>query len=399
MLFRQQYGKAKGINELIAAPSDFHTGGALLFNERGPDGGFMRQIIVKYFDPGNDSGEPISELQILDALRGAERLFTFRSSGSESLGNALILEYIGHGTLHASILRFLEKRRRIPERLIWGVFLCLTRACVAMRYPAGLPQGALLYRELMPAPGQTGPINIQHNDMHLENILIGDTNMYDMEHRFSPQTKLIDFGYARTHAVIPALENLQLAGPGMAPGGQNNPAEDTPSSQKNIYDVATNIQDLATMLRVVHTYSQLVTVNTGPNNSAVIMTDAGVTVLQAAPITDTLRHLLFRCLAKNAADRPPLREVVQICERQVYYMNEWSYRNLPAEAWVYETDHAIWDALNDIVLNADYYEEYQRLAFGRRRSAAGLEGVEKGRHVPEMGDPRDDQPRNLSARF
>ncbi|RYO76761.1 hypothetical protein DL763_010148 [Monosporascus cannonballus] len=235
--------------------------------------------------------------------------------------------------------------------------------------------------------------------MHLENILIGDMNMYDMEHRFSPQAKLIDFGYAKMHAVIPALENFQLAGPGTVPGGQNNPLEDTPASQKNIYDVATNIQDLATMLADVHTYSQLVTVNTRPNNTAVIMTDAGVTALHAAPITDTLRHLLFRCLAKNAADRPTLREVVQICEQHVYYTNEWNYRNLPAEAWVYETDHAIWDALNDIVLNANYYEEYQRLAFGRRGSATELGGVDRDPHVQEMRESGDDQPRNLSTRF
>ncbi|RYP68067.1 hypothetical protein DL770_008517 [Monosporascus sp. CRB-9-2] len=252
---------------------------------------------------------------------------------------------------------------------------------------------------MMPPPGQTGATNIQHNDMHLQNILIGDTNMYDAEHRFSPQTKLIDFGYAKTQAVIPALENLQLAEPGMVPEGQNNTVEDTPASQKNIYDVALNIQDLAMMLAEVHTYSQLVKVVTGPNNTAVIMTDASVTALQAVPITDTLRHLLFKCLATNAADRPPLREVFQICEQQVYYTNEWNYRSLPAEAWVYETDHAIWDALNDIALNADYYEEYQRLAFGRRGSAAELGGGDEDPDVPEMGGLADDQLRNLSARF
>ncbi|RYP34241.1 hypothetical protein DL767_004364 [Monosporascus sp. MG133] len=252
---------------------------------------------------------------------------------------------------------------------------------------------------MMPAPGQTGPINIQHNDMHLQNILIGDTNMYDVEHRFSPQTKLIDFGYAKMQAVITSLENLQLAEPGMVPGGQNNMVEDTPASQKNIYDVALNIQDLATTLAEVHTYSQLVTVITRPDNTAVIMTDASVTALQAAPITDTLRHLLFRCLAKNAADRPPLREVLQSCEQQVYYTNEWNYRNLPAEAWVYETDHAIWGALNDIVLNANYYEEYQRLAFGRRGSAAELGGGDEDPDVPKMGGLADDQLRNVSARF
>ncbi|RYP78765.1 hypothetical protein DL771_000432 [Monosporascus sp. 5C6A] len=252
---------------------------------------------------------------------------------------------------------------------------------------------------MMPAPGQTGPINIQHNDMHLQNILIGDTNMYDVEHRFSPQTKLIDFGYATTQAVIPTLENLQLAEPGMVPGGQNNTVDDTPASQKNIYDVALNIQDLATMLAEIHAYSQLVTVNTGPNTTAVIMTNAGVTALKGAPITDTLRHLLFRCLAKNAADRPPLREVLQICEQQVYYTTEWNYRTLPAEAWVYETDHAIWDGLNDIVFNANYYEEYQQLAFGRRGSAAKLGGGDEDPDVPGMGGLADDQLRNLSARF
>lgn len=37
---------------------------------------------------------------------------------------AFILEYLGNGTLYETLCRFQTAQQRVPERLIWGVFLC-----------------------------------------------------------------------------------------------------------------------------------------------------------------------------------------------------------------------------------------------------------------------------------
>lgn len=42
----------------------------------------------------------------------------------------------------------------------------------------------------MPAPGVTGPFDIRHGDMHLENVLFSDINLRDPEHTLSPLSKV-----------------------------------------------------------------------------------------------------------------------------------------------------------------------------------------------------------------
>lgn len=51
-------------------------------------------------------------------------LFTYGSSASQNANNAMMLEYVGHGTVRSAVIRFIQKRCRIPERMIWGIFLC-----------------------------------------------------------------------------------------------------------------------------------------------------------------------------------------------------------------------------------------------------------------------------------
>ena len=66
-----------------------------------------------------------SNLMKIDVVQHmGQRLYSFDTSQPRTLGNAVALEYIGHGTLDSAIDRFVEKDVRIPERFIWNVFLC-----------------------------------------------------------------------------------------------------------------------------------------------------------------------------------------------------------------------------------------------------------------------------------
>lgn len=86
-----------------------------------------------------------------------------------------------------------------------------------------------------------------------------------------------------------------------------------------------------------------------------------------------------------------MRDLAIICGDRVYNTTEQDYRGLlpgrllPGGGWVYETDQAVLGALKEIVLDADYTDEYQRLAFGRRGSAAAALGSVSGGSSPLPG--------------
>ncbi|KAJ2999262.1 hypothetical protein NUW58_g57 [Xylaria curta] len=123
----------------------------------------------------------------------------------------LIVEYLENGTL----MDFLSRRRganlgRLPNRVLWAFFLCLTRACVAMANPAppipnpNTPKDKR--REALPHSPIPRPAgNLVHGDMNLGNLMFGDRphrlisqqqQQWDAEHGSIPILKLIDFGEA-----------------------------------------------------------------------------------------------------------------------------------------------------------------------------------------------------------
>lgn len=136
-------------------------GGALLFNEREDDGALKRQVVVKYYqdsraEPGSlsgvgsfsdddsmdlddsgDSNDIVSggsindeaangEFDALNELRGAKHIIQLLNPGKAVLGKrlALFMEYVGHGDLGSALDKFTKRRQRIPNRILWSLFLC-----------------------------------------------------------------------------------------------------------------------------------------------------------------------------------------------------------------------------------------------------------------------------------
>ncbi|KAI1487366.1 hypothetical protein F5X96DRAFT_650217 [Biscogniauxia mediterranea] len=100
------------------------------------------------------------------------------------------MEYMENGSLQDFIRR--TQRASIPNRILAWMFLCLTRACVAMAYPPGLnPDGSRQEERVDPS---RKPTLLAHYDMTTENIMFGTVDPQSREHSIMPSVKLIDFG-------------------------------------------------------------------------------------------------------------------------------------------------------------------------------------------------------------
>lgn len=115
-------------------------------------------------------------------------------------------------------------------------------------------------------------------------------------------------------------------------------------------------------------YGRRVAVTTATGANVSIATFAN-SALESARSTSTLKNLIIRCRARYPADSPSLREVLHTCERWALHATEADFRILPPSLWVDETDQAIEGVIQELVLNADVNEQFQRLAFGQRVSS------------------------------
>ncbi|KAI1101321.1 kinase-like protein [Jackrogersella minutella] len=149
----------------------------------------------------------------------------------------LILEYVSGGNLENLIFKLVRARSAdrptlIPNRVLWALWLCLIRACVAMKYPprkfhpdrpkASNPNGSNDLIEIVPPLDKRWRAkNMTHFDIDPTNIFIGDIDPPQSntpvdpivpggmplkkrradrepdEHVFVPRLKLADFGLAQ----------------------------------------------------------------------------------------------------------------------------------------------------------------------------------------------------------
>ncbi|KAI1413496.1 kinase-like protein [Hypoxylon sp. FL1857] len=144
-----------------------------------------------------------------------------RSQRLHKRADFMFLEYVPGGNLANFINRLNNKQpersTRIPNRVLWQLWLCLVRACVGMKYPprkfhpnrpkasnSGNAQQDLL-EVVPPLSKRWRAKNIVHFDIDPSNIFIGNIDNEDYEqhdrleyeHNFVPRLKLADFGLAQ----------------------------------------------------------------------------------------------------------------------------------------------------------------------------------------------------------
>ncbi|KAJ8132145.1 hypothetical protein O1611_g1477 [Lasiodiplodia mahajangana] len=171
-------------------------------------GAYGTTIAVKTINYDLPNEEIAPERRTLERLIWAMHIVTliqppFRSNPPAWFkDNTLITEYVENGTLARLKGRVWNikgrRQRKLPNRVLWAIFLCLTRACIGIAYPPGDlskapsgPRDQIL--EVLPTDDRP-PSKVHHDDLHEGNIMIGDLDQD--EHRYFPGMKIIDFGLA-----------------------------------------------------------------------------------------------------------------------------------------------------------------------------------------------------------
>ncbi|KAI1361327.1 hypothetical protein F5Y08DRAFT_342794 [Xylaria arbuscula] len=197
-------------------------GGALILQEHDEHGTPKRKVVVKYSlgeltgDKQSDADADLrNEYHWLLKLRGAEHIGCQMEKLAYSAGvaawdqfeedvNAYIegreriterarkcptfaLEFLPNGQLSDTIQKHLFASENMPNRVLWRIWLCLVRQCVAMAYPPGIAMGAqddgISIREEV-KPDQR-ICRLCQNSAHLENWIWGperDANIPDTDH-------------------------------------------------------------------------------------------------------------------------------------------------------------------------------------------------------------------------
>ncbi|KAJ2984748.1 hypothetical protein NUW58_g5896 [Xylaria curta] len=312
---------------------------ALLFKESECEasGTEERNVAVKFafseYEHRNEQAddEIENERKWLTRLQGAEHIVKILSHDvdrSKVSRPALVLEYVQYGSIQDLCKRLKAGNIRVPNRVLWTMFLCLTRACIGFAYPPWQNDE----QESIPINGIKELSSIIHNDLHDENVLISDLRPDSIEHRHVPILKAIDFGKA---TIVPA-GNWETA------------------DQKNIQEAARLITGVVAMK-----YSTLGDENmevdipdkTGNLRKIIVFTDPA---LHDSPyLLPSLKNILLLCQAANPNDRPSLQYVLNTCEKAVTTHTAQTYAGIANYDGASETDDSIRSMIQQIVFNAD----------------------------------------------
>ncbi|KAI1294500.1 kinase-like domain-containing protein [Xylaria venustula] len=312
---------------------------ALLFRESKDEvsGTKERNIAVKFafseYEHRNAQAddELENERRFLTLLQGAEhvvKVLGYEVDRASVSRPVLVLEYVGYGSIQDLCKRITARGVRVPNRVLWCMFLCLIRACIGFAYPPWQNDE----QERIPTDGSKSHSSIIHNDLHDENVLIGELMPDGIEHREVPFLKAIDFGKA---AVVP-------------PGNWES------ADQKNIQEAARIITGV-----VAKKYSTLRDENmeagipdeAGTVRKIIVYTDPALR--HSSYILPGLKNLLFLCQAANPNERPGLQHVLNACENAVMTHTAETYADIEDYDNTLESDEAIQSLIQQIVFDPD----------------------------------------------
>ncbi|KAI0010575.1 hypothetical protein F4779DRAFT_304206 [Xylariaceae sp. FL0662B] len=271
-------------------------------------------------------------------LRGAEHIGQLiplpGNNGGMGLRPLIALEHIPNGTLRLFRTRLRRKKLRPSNRLLWHIFLCLARQCVAMAYPPQGGRNAPLVRETIQA---TRPDTIVQASSHLDNFLFGDQYTGDPEHGFVPIVKMIDFGRGRRQPMKDPENGDWTIGIG-----------------KNLWGAGYVMMWIA----LPHERGRNITYNEineyeytnkdGERNR--VYTNAAECLRSTNAIEVPLRDLIARCMAKDYGEIPSLEEVLETCQDALYTRSPNDYN---ANTDVDETDEGVKRLIQECVLDGD----------------------------------------------
>ncbi|KAI1454256.1 kinase-like domain-containing protein [Annulohypoxylon moriforme] len=261
-----------------------------------------RALVLKIADPERSSDVQglRREKEILMRLQGCKHIVRCRvgpedplAPAEEELGWAWVyLDQIENGTLIGFMQRLKEATlMRLPNRMLWTMFLCMIRSCIAMAWPRDEED---VNESTRRTPSR--PTGLSHNDVHGGNIMFGSF-MDHPEHTRTPILKLLDFGIAGRINV--------------------NDGEET-GEQRNILDMGIMMATLIGM-QTDRKYTgeemevDLSTLNRGEavlSPASNLLEDVDMGTPDPFPqVNLQLRLIVAACMASDPNDRPSLAEL------------------------------------------------------------------------------------------
>ncbi|KAK7942690.1 uncharacterized protein PG986_011803 [Apiospora aurea] len=215
-------------------------------------------------------------------------------------GPVLVMEYLANGDLAQMHSRTIKYDLVVPNRVLWSILLCLVRACIAMAYPRKADENAEEPGRLEEIPGDgTPPSNLEHGDLHMGNIMMGDfasPSSDGGEHSLVPVLKLIDFGMAK---------------------------ESKDAVQENLFSISrvminliarkvvlTGLGQPTTEYKGYRTWATEILPPPPPQQPQTDSPSPSPVGYKCATVDPELRDLMARCLAQDPSRRPSLAEML-----------------------------------------------------------------------------------------
>ncbi|KUI59154.1 hypothetical protein VP1G_06390 [Cytospora mali] len=283
-----------------------------------------------------------------DRVRAARSLLDHRR-------DIIIMEYMSRGNLQTLITR-LQGRDKLSDRMLWLIFECLFKACIAMAHPlAFCPRDrnpwedfVMLQDETAPRSGRLPEAPLVHFDIDPQNALIGDFGLPGEDHDSVPIVKIADPGLSEVVDGRFRRDEWKLwAQRACGKADFYTPEQFTPEwdyeASKGLYDLsreqtAGNYQWWTNLFQVGYVMFCLITQCSPPtppvakpysypaeDGSNDILTGYTYGMILYAgeyrSVDRRLRDLVVRCLDHNAMERPEMSYLELVIDANVGRMD------------------------------------------------------------------------------
>ncbi|KAI0452327.1 kinase-like protein [Xylaria acuta] len=286
-------------------------------------------------------------IQLADLDKRVMKAANFNDEITSGMPN-IAMEKLGRGSLYLLIHRIkyaadwnaiapehLRLMEYIPNRTLWQIFQCLTRAVIGIAYPSTLPEtrkGLSIRETTQGIPDKFKPERIVHNDIDVGNIFVADPRDCppDDEHPWAPIIKIADYGcmvqwddtWTRAQKVASLWGKDSYKAPEQFPPRALGTL--SMGDWTNVYQIGQVMQDLIT-LKFVNYSIRNFQWRTTENNKIGFYTYGWRLLGDKSYRLDDdwrnvdieLRELVASCMADMTYDRPGLRELEGIISRRI----------------------------------------------------------------------------------
>ncbi|KAI0126387.1 hypothetical protein BJ170DRAFT_723817 [Xylariales sp. AK1849] len=327
----------------------------------GGDSDITRSLVVKLADPTTNADvEGLKrERDLLQTMSGCKHIVRAHSitkdplaPAAEGLGWAwMYLDMLENGTLTT----FMERTKKagqksLPNRLLWRIFLCMIRACIAMAWPRGAPDEDGNETTIGRPSAPTG---MAHNDIHGGNLMFG-SYMDRPEHDISPVLRLIDFGQSelwgnKRHDSGATAEQWNIQDIGIMMATLIHLQVD---SKYRGEEMEVDLSRLGRPQDAISPASGILSPAQARDGNSPPLAP-GATTSDPCPHTDLdLRFIIAACMAEDPNHRPTLTELENWAFSQVRNTKPADYGAMPSGAYL-ESDEMIRKIVQNCIFEPD----------------------------------------------